>query len=131
MYPHVGNWESAGLAKTAYEALTPFSLIQHFGGGGELPRQAGFLKFSDDRLLLNALKRPEKGPGFILRLTNPTPKTIAFTMECLRPLCRVALCDMAEKALKALKVSRNQVRLTAGPKKIMTIFFDLVPESDA
>jgi mannosylglycerate hydrolase len=122
LYPHPGDWERGQVSRIAYESLIPVAPVQHFGTSLPGERRARFLKISSDKLILHALKKPEKGEGLVVRLGNPTDRAVAADIRCMLRLNRAVLCDMAERPLKPLAVrGHDTVRIRLGPKKVATL----------
>ena len=69
LFPHPGDWTSAGVAREAFALNSPLVPVQ--GGGGELPPEFSFARAEGVELALGGLKVAEDGRGHILRLYEP------------------------------------------------------------
>ncbi|MDQ3429342.1 MAG: glycosyl hydrolase-related protein, partial [Actinomycetota bacterium] len=69
LFPHPGDWTSAGVAREAFALNSPLVSVQ--GGGGELPPEFSFARAEGVELALGGLKVAEDGRGHILRLYEP------------------------------------------------------------
>jgi alpha-mannosidase len=122
LYPHAGGWERGKVARTAYEQNVPLMPVQSFGASRGMRPVQGLLTVTSDALVLAALKRSEDGRSVIVRLSNPTRKTIEADVESPLGIRAASLCTMAEKRGRTLRVfAKKRVRIEAGPKKVVTL----------
>lgn len=122
LYPHQGDWERGNVPGVAYDTLVPVTPVQHFGHSLPGPRRASFIQIASGKLILHALKKAEHGQALVVRIGNPTNRTIKTDVRCLLGLQKAALCDMAEQPLKKLAVhDHNAVKIILGPKKIISL----------
>jgi alpha-mannosidase len=131
LYPHRGNWERGEVARLAHETLIPPVPVQQFGNGASGPRNRSYFTIGSDKLVLHAVKQAEQGGGLLVRLGNPTARTVRAWLGCTLPVHRAALCNMAEEEQTALPVDGSgRVRLELGPKKIATVTVQTEAEPD-
>ncbi len=150
--PHVGDWEKAKL----WQAADRFNLafVAALTGPtkhGTEPLAKSFLEVKPDNLTVNAVKRSESGNGWVVRLFNPSDKTVkgAIKLNCgltgpttpPSPVERI-MADFALPAAKSKKWSSIRsvtleelpekdlkmdadgwVNVEMGKKKILTIEF--------
>lgn len=70
--PHTGDWEDAGLWQAAQDFNMELALAQMSpSGSGPLPRCHSFLDVSPESVQVSAVKKAEKGDGWVIRLFNP------------------------------------------------------------
>ncbi|MCX7045598.1 MAG: glycosyl hydrolase-related protein [Candidatus Sumerlaeota bacterium] len=150
--PHAGDWEQAGLWQAAQRFTFPFRAIQ-IGPTprGNQPLSRSFLEVEPPSLHVSALKRSESSEGWIVRLFNPTSKTVkarlrlnggganpaqtqspverqaadfALPVEPPRPWSKVRAVTLEEIPEADLKQDKKGwVAVTLGRKKIYTIEF--------
>ena len=120
IYPHSGSWENGCLPLS--ECFNcPIIPVQTHRSFGSLPSNFDFLKFSTPRLVMSSLKKAEDGKGLLLRIFNPSGKSVEASVEFFRPLRKVTPVDLNEEPLAASAVPRisgNRLHLSLGPKKI-------------
>ncbi|MFH0797558.1 MAG: glycoside hydrolase family 38 C-terminal domain-containing protein [Candidatus Omnitrophota bacterium] len=122
LLPHSGDTFTSGVHRQADTHLLPFKAIQSAGkGGNSLPLQGSLVNIPDKDLMLSAIKRSEKGNGLVIRLWNPTGRTIKTTISFLKPILRARLVDSLERPVVPLKSAKHGIKITAGPKKIISL----------
>lgn len=85
--PHRGTWADADIWKASEQFTLPLVLAQTAPtDGGKEPICKSFLKVSPERLHVSAVKRSEKGKGWIVRVFNPFDKTVNASI-CLNGGC--------------------------------------------
>jgi mannosylglycerate hydrolase len=123
IYPHTGNWaqgkvyaeaEKLNRPPSAYQ-VTPHKL-------GKLPQKHSFWSVKPSNLIVSAFKCAEDRESCILRVFNPTNKTITGTICLAVPVKQAWLTDMNETRKKKLPVTKlSAVKVTVGPNKIVTV----------
>lgn len=88
--------------------------------------EQSYLTLSDDRALMTALKPPQEGDGWIVRLVNPTSDVVETHLSPLSVgdtlrLQQASLVNMNETHDKPLAVQGDTVRVTLAPKQIVTV----------
>lgn len=103
VYPHCGNWEKAETYAEARRVNTPAMVYQIMGEcRGELPLEQELLKIDDKNLQVSALKKSENRESLILRVYNPTGKTIDTDISLTVPgaeIDSVYVCSLNEERL--------------------------------
>ncbi len=101
IYPHKGNWEEAETYAQARRLNTPAMVYQVAGGtGGGLALEQEFLRIDDRNLQVSAFKKSEERDSLILRVYNPTGKTICTQVKLSVPgleVCEVTECNLNEE----------------------------------
>lgn len=72
-------------------------------------------------LILTALKPPQTGKGWIVRLFNPTQQVIEARVIPNGKLSAVEVVNLAEETQSALPVEQNSVQISVEPHKIITL----------
>ncbi len=122
LFPHAGTWERGKVARTAYEQNIPLMPVQTFGGNDGMRPVQGLLTVTSDTLILSALKQSEDGRSVIVRLSNPSRKTVGTDVESPLGIRTASLCTMAEERAASLRViAKKRVRIEVGPKKVVTL----------
>lgn len=68
IYPHKGDWRSAGTVRRGYELNQPLIAVVAGAHEGTLPEEKSFLSVSAANLVVTALKKAEDDDGIIVRL---------------------------------------------------------------
>ncbi len=75
--PHKGDWEQGGVWQASEQfdlRLTAAQIAPN--DHGKNPLTHSFLKLRDEKLCVSAVKRSEDGKGYVVRLFNPSDKTV-------------------------------------------------------
>jgi len=132
--PHRGNWQSAEVWRQAMSHNNPprgfttgMVKNQTVFSSKILPARESFLTIEGSNVILSALKKSEQGEGLILRLYNPSENfsqamihlpfvPAKIELVGLDELLRVAMTEQTNPTIE-----RETIRLTLGPKKIITL----------
>lgn len=96
---------------------------------GKLPAAQTMVDLSRPEFMITALKEAESEDGWILRGVNLSSEPIDLTLTVHLPFVSAALVNLDESPLRELEtVSGNEVNLTVGPYKIVSLFFRVVNE---
>ncbi len=68
VYPHRGDWKTAGTVKRGYEFNYPLQVIVEEPHEGELPPQHSFIEVSPENIILAALKEAEDSEDLVIRM---------------------------------------------------------------
>ncbi|MHC1737592.1 MAG: glycoside hydrolase family 38 C-terminal domain-containing protein [Ignavibacteriaceae bacterium] len=96
-------------------------LIQHGKTEGTLPPANSFISLSTGDTKISCLKQSEDGGGFVLRLFNPTEKTVDEEIFFNIPVKRISEVTLEETDEKELKMSDHKLALSIGSRKITTL----------
>ena len=125
IFPHKGKWDRAGIMEQALRHNLPLKAVQALGpGSGELPVRKGFIEFDKPGLMVTAVKKAHESRDVIVRIVNPTTRTVKTGMTCGFAIQAAKLVDLLERPSQrsALKVhDRRTIDLKVGPKKILTL----------
>lgn len=126
--PHEGDWDSGGVMAEALRWNVPPIVCQigvgsgACGGGSPLPAQCGFLEVSTTDLVFSGIKPSEDGNGLILRMYNPTERTIAGEVTTRMNIAAATETRLDESPVRELDVrDGNRVQVVAGAKKVVTV----------
>ena len=130
IYPHAGSWDGGDVVHESRRFLLP-PLAAQAGKCAKppadaLPTEHSFLRVSPINLALGAMKRSQDGQWLILRLVNPTGRTIDADVALDRPVSAVesVLADEqtpAPEIKPALGDNKQAIRLAMPKKKIVTL----------
>lgn len=122
VYPHEGTWEN-GCLEQAERVNYPMVPVQTHRSFGSLPSAASFLKVASTKLVVSALKKGIRDDALILRLYNPSTKTVASAVEFMHDLAGVEAVNLNEEKLKTgdhPSFKGRRLKVNIGPKKIAT-----------
>jgi alpha-mannosidase len=85
-------------------------------------RSYSYLSVEGDRVVMTALKPPQEGEGWLVRLLNPTDEPAEATLIAHARLSGAELVTLAEEAQAEFELENpEQVHLTLEPHKITTL----------
>lgn len=125
IYPHAGTWDEAEVYAEVERLAVPLELAQAGPHGGDLPQRLGFLSVEPINAVVSALKRSEDGKGVVLRLFNPTARTIEATIRTHARIRGAQMLTLEEEPLKKLSPQAKSVKTTLAPRKIVTIKLEI------
>lgn len=104
-----GQLYSAPLQAYAYEEHPPTSVHS-------------YLTVEGDGLVMTALKPPQVGTGWIVRLLNPTAEAIDARLHTVSPLQAAQVVSMAEERRSDLSIhDSHTVAVTVRPQQVLTL----------
>ncbi len=127
VYPHSGNWDDANVYTQADKLNTKLYPVQTSAHDkGHLPLKNGMLTIEPKNLILSAFKKSEDRNSYIIRMFNPTDKTLSGTISFNVPVDPVYLVDLKEARLKRISISNNIIKTKVDPHKIVS--FEILPK---
>lgn len=121
IYPYAGDWEKGKVFCYANQFNLSLRLNQTGRSCGDLPPALSFIHIEPEQLILSAVKKSSRTGGIIIRLFNPTEKTIKGKITLFRTVHRANWVDLNEKSLSQADHQRNCIPITAAKNKIVTL----------
>jgi alpha-mannosidase len=123
LYPHSGNWEKGNVFRQTSSHNLPLQIAQCGGKHeGTLSKEFGFFSISPANIVFSGIKKAERRNAFIIRLFNPTEKTLKAKINCAFDIKRARTVTLEEKPLDNLNVSNSKnVTLNIPMKKIVSL----------
>ena len=125
LYPHAGDWDQGKVSEQAEKFSLPVLTAQSTRTEKqELASEGSLIHLSSSDILFSGIKKAERGRSVILRLYNPTQRTIPVKIDLGFKLKQASLVTMEEKPTKEkfnLRVSGKGVSLKFPPKKVITL----------
>ncbi len=121
LMPHAGAWDKAGVLREAEALACPLEPAQAGAHGGDLPKRMALLGVEPAGLTLSALKQSEDGKGIVVRVANPSKKTVRGTLACFKKIVSAEEVTLEETRVRKLAPNGKTLPLSVGPKKIMTV----------
>lgn len=130
IYPHTGTWEKAGLyceAEKLNVRLKPFQTGKH--ANGRLPLETSFFSIEPSDLVMSAFKKAEDRDSYIMRLFNPTNKSLEGIIRLYAPIRAAYLTDLNERrTFEPVATDTNTISIHVGSNKIVTVEIELEPK---
>ncbi|MBN1351650.1 hypothetical protein JXJ21_19705 [candidate division KSB1 bacterium] len=121
IYPYNGTRAQAQLFRYANQFNLKMRLNQVGRSQGNLPPAMQFINIEPEDLVLSAIKKSDRSEGLIVRVFNPTEKTISGTISFWKPIQKANLVNLNEVPVKEAEVQENKVKIIAPKKKIVTV----------
>ncbi len=120
--PHKGNWDQGDVLYEAEKFNVDFVVAAAGPGKGDCPTEDSFVGIEGDGLVLNAMKRGEWDDSLIIRLSNPTSRTVDGAVRLGFPFSKAELVNLMETDLQEkLQIDQQKVCLKVEAKKIVTL----------
>ena len=130
--PHAGDWDQGGvMAAAAAWNVSPVICQIGVGSGAAcragscspLPPEASLLELESDGLVFSGIKPSEDGKALIIRLYNPTERTVSGTLTMRTPVQKAEEVRMDETPGRELAVNDGkQVTIDGvGTRKVVTV----------
>ncbi len=81
LVPHMGSWKNSGIVQAAEELNQPCAVVIETYHAGKRPQKAEYLRVSDEHVVLSALKKADKGDGYIARFYETAGERVEVLME--------------------------------------------------
>ncbi len=122
IFPHAGDWEAARVFKEAKAFNVPLTVLQtsaHKKGG--IPQGTSLFAIASEELVLSAFKKAEDRDTYIVRLFNPTDRTIESSIRTYSAVKKAYLVNLNEEREKPAELMDGAVAVKAGGNKIITV----------
>lgn len=128
LIPHRGDWASGQVARRALEHNQPLRAFRVSKHGGALGRTFSLLELESPAVALRALKGPEEGSGWILRLQEAAGRPLeGASARLVGPIRRVQETDGCERDAGALASEGQRLVLDLTPFQPRTLRVELAP----
>jgi alpha-mannosidase len=130
MYPYAGDWQEGQVFQYAYRFNLPLRVNQTGRSSGGLPPSMAFVHIEPERLVLSAVKRSSRSRGLIIRLFNPTQKTIEGRITLFRPIRRANQVNLDEQVIGPADHRGDSIFLAVSGSRIVTLDVLLDPDRE-
>ena len=121
IYPHKGNFASGGTVKAAYSFNQPLRTAEVGGRAGKAPTEYGFVKCSNENVIIETLKQCEDNDDYILRLYDTFNCRTEAVIEFALAIDNIELCDLMEHPIEKLDFEGNSVKIKINNYEILTL----------
>ena len=121
LYPHAGDFKSAGTIKQAYfinNPLTAFSIKKH---GGNLPESFSLVDVADENVVIETVKKAEDSDDIIVRMYESFNKRTDTVIKTGFDIKSVHICDLMENNIKSVRAKGNEIPVSLKPFEIVTL----------
>ena len=121
LYAHKGSWQNADTVKQGYYLNTPLVALVTDRHAGELPEVFGFFTLNADGVVLDTVKKTEKGEGYIFRLYESEGKPGKAVLDFFKTPTKIVETDLMENETREIPFTGKQVNLDFGKFEIKTL----------
>jgi len=123
MYPHAGDWKSAGTMRRGYELNFPFIPVPAAPHEGVFPAERTLVSIEPDNVILTAIKKAEDGRALVFRFFEFEGKAVEVRLRFPEAGSSVLQVNLMEKqgAPLPLQDGGRQTTLTVHPYEIVTV----------
>ncbi len=107
LYSHKGNWNDGQTVKRGRELNNPLIGVTTDRHQGTLPEEFAFFHLSATGVILDTIKRAEKGDGFILRLYESNGKNESAVLTLFKTPKKIFETDLMERETNELKPDKR------------------------
>jgi alpha-mannosidase len=120
IYPHIGDYNKANLAKIALEKMFKLKVIEDVESSA---KTFSLFSIEPDGVVFGALKKSENGDGYILRLFNPYRDVKTVTIRFSKQLTKAVETNIIEtETYRELNiVNGNTLEVEMKPLEIKTL----------
>lgn len=122
--PHAEDYAAGGVLEEADNMVAPLEVVQSGATCGDLPQRHGFLEISPSTIQVSALKKAEKGNGWILRLYNPSEKSTICMIKIVDTITHVTQVTLEELPQEEIAFNKGKATLNIESKKIVTLLLE-------
>ena len=124
LFPHAGDFQSAGVIEQAYALNVPLILREEKSHPGPLPARHSFFQVDGPSAVIEAIKVSEDGNAIIVRLYEAHGGRGQVTMTTALPFKRAAFADLLENETKTVPMKRGSILLDLHPFEVVTLRFE-------
>ncbi|MBL0175985.1 MAG: alpha-mannosidase [Ignavibacteria bacterium] len=121
LYPHAGDWKSAGTVRRGYEFNTPLLPVFTTAHTGELPASQPFVTVSPDNIVLASVKKAEDGDALVLQLYDAHGVESEADIRFVKAPKSAVLSSVLEADGTPLARTGNSVRVRVPKHKVVTV----------
>jgi alpha-mannosidase len=121
LYPYSGDWEHGEVFKHANQFNLKMRLNQSGRSTGTLPSSMSFIDIEPEQLVLSAVKKAARSDHLVVRMFNPTEKTVRGQVTFWKKIKGAHYVNLNEKELSGAAHSGNAITVEAGRNKIITL----------
>ncbi len=120
IYPHAGDYRSAGTVQKAYLLNNPMTAVKA-SGKGTLPSTLSTVSSNKANIFTDIVKKAEDSDATVVRLYDAYNMTSTPTIKFGFDVKKAEICDLLENPISEVEVKDNSVTLTVKPFEIVTL----------
>lgn len=121
LYTHAGKWHEAETVKRGYELNSPLVTLITNSHEGDLPLQYSFFNLEAVGVILDTIKKEERGSGYILRLYESKGRDERAVLHLFKTPLKIYETDLMENEIKEIKTRGKKITLDFKKYEIRTL----------
>lgn len=120
IYPHKGDWKTAGTVREAYVINNPMMAFTKSAENGSLSKSYSFVNCDAENVVIEVVKKAEDSDDTILRMYECYNRRTKATVCCGANILEVKECDLLENEIGSLNTTDNKFTFEIMPYEIKT-----------
>lgn len=121
LYPHSGDYKSAGTIKQAYYINNPMTAFPIKKQKGKLSSEYSLLGIDNENVVIETVKKAEDSDAVIVRMYESFNKRTDTVINTGFDFKKVTLCDLLENDIKTVKTGKREIPVSLKPFEIVTL----------
>ncbi len=121
LYSHRNNWDEGEVFPQAINFNQPLLLIETNNLTEKILADTSFVNIKPQNLIFSCFKRSEDEKAYVLRVYNPTTKTINGEISFQWNLKSAELVTLEEKTIQSVNFDKERLIIEVAPKKIVSL----------
>lgn len=121
VYPHKSNYDIGKVFPEAIKFNQPLSLVETNNITENNLNSISFIKIKPENLIFSCFKKTEDNQSYILRVFNPTNKSLKGEITFLWKIKEAFLVNLEELIQDKINFINNVIIINVAPKKIISI----------
>jgi alpha-mannosidase len=121
IYVHPGRWDEAETVKKGHQLNSPLVAMVTDRHQGEFPGVFSFFSMNSSGVILDTIKKAEKGTAFIFRLYESKGKAEKAVVSFFKAPEKIVETDLMENDLEEIQFTGNEVSLDFKKFEIKTL----------
>lgn len=124
IYAHEGALNNSDVAKQAFLLNNPPIVIKNEYVGSQSIESYSFVETSDERIVVDSIKRSEDKKGYVVRTYENTNATVTAKIVFTNKIKKIYRCDLLENKQEQIS-DCNICEITYKPYKIVSLYIEL------
>ncbi len=120
LYPHQGDWRTAGTVQQAYHLNNPLTAVVKENDGGRLDNTYSFVSSNQDNVVVEVVKKAEEDTDAIIRLYECYNRRTDTVLTFGKEIASIWECNMMEEGTETVRFSKREAYFTIKPYEIKT-----------
>jgi alpha-mannosidase len=120
LLPHSGDWRDAEAVRRGLELNLPVRAVPATNHPGDLPATHSRVRCDAANVVVETLKKEERGDRLVLRLYESQGCRGPVTIDFGFPVKKIWECNLVEEEDREISITRNRLKMGVAPFEIRT-----------